>query len=111
VGALVAVYTKNGPKILDNVLQILSATWPNDQAATGSNLVRGYGLFLGEWGSAASWGHLKVCVNRFTPNSLLAAAKQRQEIDGGTLDLAVSHTLLSLYNKRPPGGKSLTRKS
>lgn len=110
VSALIEVFTTNGPKILSDVLQVLSATWPADPMATHGHILRGYGMFLGEY-TNANWGHLKTAIpKKFTPGSLLAAAKPVQELNGGTLPRAVVNVLFSTYNKGLKDDKKLKKK-
>lgn len=112
VNALIEVYDHNGPKVLDEVLQILSATWPSDPQATSANLLRGYGQVLGEFGSKVNWGHLKQSVaTKYTPGSLVAVAKQLKDAQGGSLAEAVASTIVGVYNKGVAPDKKLMKKT
>ena len=111
VAALVAVYTIHGPKVLSEVLQILSATWAQDPNGVNGNLIRGYGALLGEFGSKVNWEILKASVKKkYTPGSLLTLAKQHQEVNGGPMGEAVKKTLLAIYNRAAPADKKLKRR-
>lgn len=110
VGALKTVYIANGAKVLDDVLQILSATWPSDPHATSSAIVRGYGQLLGEFGSKVNWERLKTCVaNKYTPGSLMTHAKELQHTFDGSMADAVLRILLTRYNRGLPENKILKR--
>lgn len=110
VGALIAVFKVNGPKVLDDVLQILSATWPSDPYATSSSILRGYGALLGEFGSKVNWERLKtVIASKFTPGSLMTHTRELQHTFGGSMTDAVVRVLLQRYNRGLPETKQLKR--
>jgi hypothetical protein len=110
VGALISIFHINGPKVLDDVLQVLSATWPADPRATTSSLLRGYGALLGEYGSKVNWQTLKENVSKkYTPGSLIAFAKTHQEGEGGSMTQAVKRVLVAIYNKTQPQDKKLRK--
>lgn len=110
VGALIAVFTMHGPKVLDDVLQIVSATWPSDPYATNSSIIRGYGALLNEFGSKVNWGRLtEVIKTKFTPGSLVTHAKDQQHVSGGAMGDAVLKVLIMRYNKGCPEAKKLKR--
>lgn len=110
VGALINVHTLYGPKILDDVLQILSATWPSDPYAISSAIIRGYGQLLNEFGSKVNWGRLtSVIKNKFTPGSLLTHTRDIQHASGGPMSDAVMKVLVMRYNKGLPENKKLQR--
>jgi hypothetical protein len=110
VGALMVVYTQQGPKVLDEVLQILSATWPSDPHATNSVILRAYGQLLGEFGSKINWGDLKSSVSKkYTPGSLLTHTKDIQHSMGGPMSDAMLKVLIALYNRAVPDKKKLKR--
>jgi hypothetical protein len=110
VGALIHVYKQNGPKVLDEMLQILSATWPSDPYATSSIIVRGYGQLLGEFGSKVNWERLKTSIaSKYTPGSLLTHTKEIQHTFGGSMVDAMLRVLLQRYNRGLPENKQLKR--
>jgi hypothetical protein len=112
VTALVWVYSVNGPKVLSDVLQVLSATWQNDPNGVNGNLIRGYGTLLGEYGNKINWEILKSSVKKkYTPGSLLTIAKQNQEMHGGAMGEAVTRSLIAIYNRTVPQEKKLKRKT
>jgi len=112
VSALVNVHTVNGPKVLSDVLQVLSATWQNDPNGVNGHLIRGYGSLLGEFGNKVNWEVLKNAVKKkFTPGSLLTVSLQNKEIHGGSVGDAVARVLFALYNRTVPAEKKLKRKS
>ena len=103
VGALIAVYTTNGPKVLDEVLQILSATWPSDPYATSASILRGYGQLLGEFGSKVNWERLKtVIASKFTPGSLMTHTRELQHTFGGSMTDAVMRVVVEVRKLQPP---------
>ena len=111
VGALLVVYTQQGPKVLNEILQIISATWPSDPYATNSAILRAYGKLLGNFGSKVNWGHLKTVVaSRYTPGSLLTHTKEIQHGLGGSMPDAMLRVLISLYDRSQPEKKKLRPK-
>jgi ParB-like nuclease domain len=110
VGALIAVYTTHGPKVLDDILQILSATWPSDPYAPSASIIRGYGLLLGEFGSKVDWGRLKALISgKYTPGSLLTQARELRHTYEIPMGEAVLRVILAKYNRGLPETKQLKR--
>ncbi len=110
VGALVKVYEQNGPKVLDEILQIISATWPSDPHATSPSILRGYGQLLNEFGSQVNWGRLTdVIRSKYTPGSFLTSVREFHNADGGSLADAVQVLLMKRYNRGLPESKQLKR--
>jgi hypothetical protein len=108
VGALHAVYMQQGPKTLDEVLQVLSATWPSDPFATSATILRTYGRLLNQYGSKVNWGHLKEAVSKkYTPGSLLTHTKDIQHGMGGSMTDAMLKVVIALYNRGQPEKKKL----
>jgi hypothetical protein len=110
VGALINVYTVNGPKVLDSVLQLISATWPSDPYATSSTIIKAYGQLLSEFGNRVDWGRLKeVTAKKWTPGSLLTSTKETHHTFGGSITEACLRVMLANYNRGLPENKRLIR--
>lgn len=100
VAALTSVYRKQGSGVLESALKIIQATWGMDPNAVVSPIIHGYGAFLGEYGSEVNWQRLKdVVKKKFTPGSLVAAARNMREMHGGGMMDAMKDVLLAHYNK------------
>ena len=110
VGALIQVYTVHGPKVLDDALQILSATWKDDPWATSSIIIKGIGQILGEFGNKVDWGRLKsTAAKKWTPGSLLTATKDSHHTFGGSMTDACVRVVLANYNRGLADNKRLVR--
>ena len=110
VGALIAVYTTNGPRFSTRFCKSCSATWPSDPYATSASILRGYGQLLGEFGSKVNWERLKTAIaSKFTPGSLMTHTRELQHTFGGSITDAVMRVLLQRYNRGLPDTKQLKR--
>jgi hypothetical protein len=105
VDALKSVYTRCGPKILKDTIDLIKSSWGTDPNAYSSAMVRGYAAFLLLHGGKANWQRTKdVMIKKYTPGRLMGAAKTHRESQGGSLAEAITALLIINYNrgsKRP----------
>jgi hypothetical protein len=100
VGALKFVYSVCGPKILDQTLRAIKDTWGQDRNAINGNILRGFGVFLNEFGTYITLSRFHdVTRKRWTPGNLLRDAKAGRELHGGTSTDAIRQLLMENYNK------------
>jgi hypothetical protein len=103
VEALRYVYTRCGAQTLQDTLKLIQASWGvNDPNAVHASIVKGYGIFLLQHG-AANWGRVKqVMIKKYTPGSLIVAARVRVQNEGGQLHEAIKYLLVTRYNHGTP---------
>jgi hypothetical protein len=100
VQALLSVYRQYGAEALDVTLKLLQATWGKDKNSVAAPLIRGYGMFLAEFGRKANWQRLHEAVaRRYTPGRFMGAAKTHREMNGGSMHAAVRDLLIGCYNR------------
>lgn len=100
VSSLLAIYRQHGPEVLDMTLKILQATWGVDKNAYANQLIRGYGMFMAEFGRKVNWQRLHESVSkRYTPGRFVGAAKTHREMNGGSIGSAVRDMLIVTYNR------------
>jgi len=104
VAALVSIYRRHGPEILENTLKLIQATWGVDPNAVVGPILRGYAEFLVEHGQTANWQRVKeVILKRYTPGRFVAAAKTAREMTGGNMAEAIKKLIVSNYNNHYRG--------
>lgn len=112
VAALLAVYRNHGAEVLDRTLKLLQATWGMDRNARSSPLIRGFAMFLAEYGNKANLQKLHESVaRRYTPGRFTGAAKTNREINGGSMAEAVRDLLIASYNRGQRAGSQIKPKS
>ncbi len=100
VQALLAVYRSQGSEVLDTTLKMLQATWGMDNNARSAPLLRGFAMFMAEFGKKINWQKLHEAISRrYTPGRFTGAAKTHREMNGGSLPLAVRDLLIACYNR------------
>lgn len=100
VQALLGIYRRHGGAVLDQTLKVMTATWGIDGGAFLAPLIRGFGEFMAEHGDAANWQKVKDGVSRLhTPESFLAAAKNRRKDYGGSLTTTVRDMIIVMTNR------------
>lgn len=99
VSALKTIYDRHGRMTLNNVLRTLRVMWKGDPAAVTSPMLRGFGIFIHEFGTHVDTRRLVIKVAaRFSPHKLSEAAKTRKQSTIEKLDVAISELLLKEYN-------------
>jgi hypothetical protein len=113
VNSLRRVYTMHGELVLTQTLNVVRSIWGGDPQGVHGILLRGFGLFLNEFGRYYDKSRLpKLVLGKYrTPYRLLEAAKARKERTLDPLDETLSDLLLRDYNKGLPDDKRLARKS
>lgn len=107
VGSLTQVYVRYGGKTLTDTLTLIQATWGMDPNAVVGPIIMGFGSFLATY-DKANWGRLKEALQRrFTPGSLLGAARALREAERGGLNDAMVRVLVNAYNRSGRGGHRL----
>lgn len=99
VRALKTVYERHGKVTLNNVLKVIRYLWKGDPAAVHSSMIRGFGLFIHEFGTHTEAKKLFKISDRWTPHKLLEAAKVRRDDGGVNMDEAIAEILLREYNR------------
>jgi hypothetical protein len=100
-----------GPKILDQTLGFLHRIWPDDRNAFGGALLRGFGVFLNEFGSYLDAERfIETTKKKWTPGTLARDAKVTRETHGVTTTDAIVQQLMQQYNHGLRTGKTLKRK-
>ena len=109
VSALKFVYNC-GPKVLDQTLQLLDEVWRDDPNAMGGALLRGFGVFLNEFGDYLDAKRFIHLTQKWTPGTLVRDAKALLHTQGLKLTPAIAQLLLEHYNHGLRSG-TLKRKS
>lgn len=103
VAALRAVYVSCSPQILDQTLGILRETWPNDRNAVAGPMIRGFGVFLNEFGTKMNRARfIEVTKKKWTPGSLLRDAKTHREVHSGSTTDSIVQLVTLNYNRALP---------
>jgi hypothetical protein len=97
VSALKFVYNC-GPKPLDQTLYFLDAVWTDDHHAMGGGLLRGFGVFLNEFGDYIDPKRFIQGTKKWTPGTLIRDAKAMLHTHGLKLTPAIAQLLLEQYN-------------
>jgi hypothetical protein len=99
VDALRFVY-RCGPKVLSETLEILHKIWNDDHNAVQGSLLRGFGMFLNEFGSYINQDKfVKAVKDKWTPGSLFRDAKGASEMHQKPVPICMVDILLLQYNK------------
>lgn len=107
VNALEMVFMRHSPATLAAVLDTVKQMWGLNPQAVSSALLRGFGMFLHEFGSHIDKKKLQKVADKYNPWKLTEAAKARKESTLEKLDEAISELLIREYNK---GLKDLSKK-
>jgi hypothetical protein len=100
VTALKTVFNRHGKMTLNNVLRALRQIWKGDPAAVASPMLRGFGIFLHEFGSHVDTKRLATRIGeKWSPYKLAQAAEARKQTSLEKLDEAISELLMREYNK------------
>jgi hypothetical protein len=112
VAALKSVYIRHDASTLRHVLDALRLCWQDDPQAVQGGLLRGFGIFLHEFGSHVEPARLQKLVGeKFSPHQFMASAKARRESTQETIEQAIAANLLREYNKGLKEDLKLKRKS
>jgi hypothetical protein len=111
VGALLFIYTSCSAKVLDMTLNEVRMVWPNDKNATAGPVLRGFGVFLNEFGSHLQHQRFReMTAKKWTPGSLIRDAKAGRDLHGGSTTEAMVALLIHNFNKGLRTGTPLKRK-
>jgi hypothetical protein len=111
VGALKNVYTRNGKMVLNNVLRTLRLLWKGNPSAMSAPLLRGFGIFINEFGPHVDNKRLAQKIGeKWSPYDLWQAAEARKQSSLEKLDEAISELILREYNKGLPHNMKLRHK-
>jgi ParB-like nuclease family protein len=112
VAALKSVYNRHDASTLKHTLDALRLCWKADPQGVQGNLIRGFGIFLHEFGSHVDAKRLQKLVGeKFSPHQFLAAAKARRENTQETVEEAIAENLIREYNRGLREDLKLKRKS
>lgn len=104
VAALMYCRHRYGLRPLDSALVVLRDTWESDRNAFQAPLISGYSAFLFEY-PGADRDRLKSRIGKkFSPGSLVLAAKAAKQASNRPLAHEVKQTLVNYYNS----GRGLT---
>lgn len=99
ITACLSVYDKLGIEGLRDVLLLLRGSWGMERDAYHNSLIRGYARFLANYGDQADKERLVDKVSKkYTPASLLGAARTAREMFRGTIKENVTRILVTSYN-------------
>jgi hypothetical protein len=105
VAALRHIFVSCSPQILDQTLGLLREIWPNDRNAVAGPMLRGFGVFLNEFGTKlGKTRFVEVTKKKWTPGSLLRDAKAHREVHSGSTTDSVVQLLTLNYNRHLPRG-------
>jgi len=112
VGALCRIYQQYEEMVLYQTLNVLRSIWGGDPQAVSGGLLRGFAMFLNEFGRHYDKPRLpKIVSAKYgTPWRFLDAAKAHKERTMETLEEAVAELLQRDYNRGVPEDKRLKRK-
>jgi len=100
VSALKMVYNRHGAETLEKTLRVLNSIWGSDPQAVTSPILRGFGIFLHEFGSHVTVRRLNQQVGeKFTPWKFQDAAEARKQSTLERLDEAIAELLVREYNR------------
>lgn len=99
VGALRTVYQRHGRMTLANVLKTLRYLWKGDPAAVSTSMIRGFGIFINEFGMYIDHRRMVAKIAKWTPHRICEAAKAHREATGEKMDEIIAELLLREYNK------------
>jgi hypothetical protein len=106
VKALEVVYVRHGQMTLSSVLRLLRMMWHGDPAAMSTALLRGFGIFVNEFGPHIDNKRLvQKVATKWSPYDLSQAAEARKQSSLEKLDEAISELLIREYNKGLKDGK------
>jgi len=99
VAALKIVYNRHGEETLTNVLEMLKNMWGMNPHAVSNPMLRGFGMFLHEFGVHVNKTRMRKVAEKFDPWKFVEAAKVRKESTLEPLDEAIAELLMREYNK------------
>jgi hypothetical protein len=100
VSSMIEVHQKYSRLVLIATLTILDKTWHGDASAFGGALIKGYALFINEFGAYLENKRLAEAICKaFTPAQLLAASRLYSEQNRVTVSEGISETLRLKYNR------------
>lgn len=99
VAALKLIYNRHGDLTLRKTLDVLKQLWDGDPQSVAAPLLRGFALFIHEFGLHVDVRRLKARVaDRFSPWKFKEGAEARRESTLEKLDQAIAEMLLREYN-------------
>jgi hypothetical protein len=99
VSALKIVYNRSDRATLAAILRLIRVVWDGVPNAVSSPMLRGFGIFVNEFGPHIDPKRLKAKLDRkWTPYKLQAAAEVRKQSSQERLDEAIAELLLREYN-------------
>lgn len=99
VGALRIVFNRHGKATLDRTLRLLRLLWAGDPSSVSSPLLRGFGIFVHEFGNHADAKRLVGRLSQLSPYDLWQAADARKTSSMEKIDEAIAELVLREYNK------------
>jgi len=111
VAALKSIWDRYGELVLSKTLLMVKHLWPKDAQGPDGSILRGFALFLNEFGLRTDPKRMTIAVGRkYTPGQFIVAANARKEATKDRLDEVMSDMLLRDYNKGLAEDKKLHRK-
>lgn len=111
VSALRIVFNRHGKVTLDRVLKLLRILWKGDPTSVSSPLLRGFGIFVHEFGAHTDAKRLVLRISdKWSPYELWQAAEARKQSSLEKLDEAIAELLMREYNKGLSDGSKLRHK-
>jgi len=100
VSALKLIHNRYGGLTLEKTLRTLQSLWSEDPQAVLSTLLRGFSIFVHEFGDHVNLRRLKQQVGeRFTPFKFEMAAKAHKQTTLERIDETISELLIREYNR------------
>lgn len=99
VTALRTVYNLHGRATLNSLLKTLRLLWRGDPQAAAAPLLKGFGIFLHEFGAHLDNKRLVKIGEKWSPYKLWQAAEARKQSSQERLDQAIAELVMREYNK------------
>lgn len=98
------VVTLGGIPLLDEVLDTIRKTWPDDQAALDAAIITGLGQVLNAYSrDELDLARVIETLSGIMPRQLTARAAAMREVHKGTLDRLTGHVIVERYNTAKGG--------
>lgn len=98
IGSIKEIYRKFGGEALTHTLQLISATWSDDQTAVNGVMLRAVGAVIGVYGDRIDYKRFREKLGKKAPGNLIAAIRSQKEILGGNATTAGFYVIVNQYN-------------
>lgn len=110
VRALKTIFDRHGPTVLSSTLKTVRQMWHGDPNSLSSPMLRGFGLFMSEFGTHVDPKRMMKVSEKWSPFKLHQAADAHKQSTTETIDVAIAWLLFREYNKGMKEGAKLRRK-